>query len=82
MQELSQRKEKLEAKVNMMGEVNEFWVEKGAESMVATCLKSLELYQWLLRFGGTILNIGKTQGATYVFEKHANDVEYWKNKKN
>lgn len=67
--------------MNRMGEVNEFWLEKGAESMVATCLKAPELYQWHLRFGGTILNIGKTQGATVVFQKYAEDVEYWKEKK-
>lgn len=29
VQELSQGQEELEAKVNKMGEVNEFWVEKG-----------------------------------------------------
>lgn len=61
--------------------VNELWVEKRAESMVTTCLKSPELYQWLLRFGRIILNIGKTKGATAVFEKYAEGTEYWKNKK-
>lgn len=48
--------------------------------MVATCLKSPELYEWLLRFGATILNIGKTLGAIAVFSKYAEDVEYWKGK--
>lgn len=51
VQEFSQEKEDLEAKVKRTSEVNEFWVKKGAESMVATCLKAPELYQWLLRFG-------------------------------
>lgn len=49
--------------------------------MVTTYLKSLEIYQLLLRFGGTILNIRKTKGATTVFEKYEEDTEYWKNKK-
>lgn len=43
VQELSQGKEELEVKVNKMGEVNEFWVEKGVESMMSTCPKSPEL---------------------------------------
>lgn len=81
MQELSQGKEDLKGKVDKSTAVNEFWVEKRAESMVTTCLKSPELYQWLLRFGEIILNIGKTKGATAVFEKYAEDTEYWKNKK-
>lgn len=81
VQELSQGKEDLEAKIDKMTQVNEFWVGKGAKSMVTTCLKSPELYQWLLRFGGTILNIGKTKGATAMFEKYTEDIEYWKNKK-
>lgn len=49
--------------------------------MVGTCLKFPELYQWLLHFGGAILNIGKTQGATVVFYKYAEDTEYWQGKK-
>lgn len=81
MQELSQGKEDLEGKIGKVTEVNEFWLEQGAEKMVTTCLKSPELYQWLLRFGGTILNIGKTQGASAVFHKYAEDTEYWKDKK-
>lgn len=58
-----------------MTEVNEFWVKKGVESMVTTCLKSPELYQWVLRFGGTILNIKKTKGVTAMFEKYGDDIE-------
>lgn len=45
MQELSQGKEELEAKINKMGEVNEFWIEKGDKCLVSICLKSPELYQ-------------------------------------
>lgn len=67
--------------MNRMSEVNEFGVEKDAESMVATCLKAPKLYQWLLRFRGTILNIGMTKGATAVFQKYTEDVEYWKEKR-
>lgn len=48
---------------------------------MATCLKSPELYQWLLRFAGLILNIRLTREATAVFEKYAGDKEYWKDKK-
>lgn len=44
VQELSQGKEDLEGKVDKMSAGNEFWAEKGAESMVTTCLKSPELY--------------------------------------
>lgn len=62
--------------MNRMSEMNEFWVKRGTKSMVATCLKAPELYQWLLRFRGTILNIGRTQGATAVFQKYAKNVEY------
>lgn len=56
-------------------------MDQGAERIVTTCLKSPELYQWLLRFGWTILNIGKTKGTTAVFDKYAGDTEYWKDKK-
>lgn len=78
---MSQENEDLAGKIDKVTEVNEFWVEKGAKGMVITYLKSPELYQWLLRFGRTILNIGKIKGATAVFEKYAKDTEYWKNKK-
>lgn len=44
VQKVSQGKEELEAKVNQMTEVNEVWVDKEAEAVVATCLKSTELY--------------------------------------
>lgn len=35
----------------------------------------------LLRFVGSILNIGLTKGATTVFDRYAEDKEYWKDKK-
>lgn len=60
VQGLSQEKEDLEVKMGKVADVNKFWVGYGAEKMIGTCLKSPELYQWLLRFRGTILNIEKT----------------------
>lgn len=44
VQELSQGKEDLEVRVNKLSEMNEFRMEKGIEGIVATCLKSRELY--------------------------------------
>lgn len=49
--------------------------------MVITCLKASELYQWLIRFAGSILNIGCIRGARAVFNKYTEYHAYWKNKK-
>lgn len=81
VEKLVQRNEDLEAKVTKKSEVNEFWIEKGSEAMVVTCLKAPELYQWLLRFARSILNIGRTREASSVFDKYVKDKEYWKDKK-
>lgn len=43
--------------------------------MTRTCLKSPEVYDWLLNFAGVMINIGYLIGVKIVYTTHLNDLD-------
>lgn len=51
-------------------EVQNFWATEGAGIAAQTCLRSPEIYNWLLEFVGVMINIGYSTRVKAMYTTH------------
>lgn len=67
---LTESKEELQRRYAQLAEVRNFWAAKGVGLVARTCLRSPEVYNWLLEFAGVMINIGYSTGVKAIFTAH------------
>lgn len=70
---LAESKEDLHKKFAQLGDVQNFWATEGVSLVVKSCLRSPEVYDWLLEFACVMMNIGYSSGVRAVFAAHLED---------
>lgn len=70
---LVESKEDLQQKYGQLLEGRNFWAVEGAGLVMRTCLRSPEVYDWLLSFASAMMNIGYSNGVKAVFAAHLKD---------
>lgn len=70
---LAESKEELQRRDAQLAEVQNLWATEGAGLVARTCLRSPEVYEWLLEFSGVLINIGYSTGVKAVYATNLED---------
>lgn len=70
LESLAESKEELQRSYTQLAEVQNFWAAKSTGLVARTCLRSPEVYDWLLEFAGVMINIGYSTGVIVIFTTH------------
>lgn len=68
--ELRESKEELQKRYGQLVDVQNFRATEGARIAAHTCLRSLEIYNWLLEFVGVMINIGYSTRVKAMYTTH------------